>query len=247
MTSINKNNQLIIIDESTETHNWWFKECFHSWEPITFMIFDKYLNQSNYLIDIGAWIGTTCLYGSKISKGVYAIEADPHSIIDLKKNIIINGAVNIRLCEEPIFNKKTQIYFGPYETDWNTSSSHIRIEKKDDKDQLMATTTYRAFLDEYQIRDVGLVKVDIEGGEEHIINDLFDETIKMRPKPPIYLSFHISWWQDKNIERFQNNWSNYKYIYHDDLIIPIECVNSFLEENPMAALLFTDQLFAIDH
>ena len=47
---------------------------------------------------------------------------------------------------------------------------------------------------------VSLIKVDIEGGEEHILDQLY--AIHSEHKIPMYVSFHHTWWSDKNLDRF---------------------------------------------
>lgn len=48
--------------------------------------------------------------------------------------------------------------------------------------------------------DISLIKVNIESGEKFILNDLYD--IYSKYKVPMYISFHYSWWKDKNLNRF---------------------------------------------
>ena len=48
--------------------------------------------------------------------------------------------------------------------------------------------------------EISLIKVDIEGGEEFILNDLF--ILNAKYKMPLYISFHYDWWKDKNLNRF---------------------------------------------
>ena len=50
------------------------------------------------------------------------------------------------------------------------------------------------------ISNISLIKVDIEGGEEYILNDLYD--IHIKNNTPLYISFHYLWWNDKNLNRF---------------------------------------------
>ena len=65
------------------------------------------------------------------------------------------------------------------------------------------TITLESIITNYQINpsEIGLIKVDIEGGEENILNDLND--IYTKYKIPIYVSFHLTWWNDKNLDRFE--------------------------------------------
>jgi hypothetical protein len=46
-----------------------------------------------------------------------------------------------------------------------------------------------------------LIKVDIEGGEEYILNDLHE--LYNVYHIPLYISFHYSWWQNKDLDRFE--------------------------------------------
>jgi hypothetical protein len=88
---INKNNELFLIEnnESNQNLSFW-KDIYSEWENETFEIFDKYLSKDKIFIDIGGWIGTTAMYGSRKSKHVYSIEADNHSFNDMMINLKTN-------------------------------------------------------------------------------------------------------------------------------------------------------------
>jgi hypothetical protein len=49
--------------------------------------------------------------------------------------------------------------------------------------------------------EVSLIKVDIEGGEEFILDDL--HRISELHKIPVYVGMHYNWWKDKNLDRFK--------------------------------------------
>jgi len=59
-----------------------------------------------------------------------------------------------------------------------------------------------SIIENYQIdvSEISLIKVDIAGGEEHILNDLLGICYKYNIA--IYVSFHYTWWDDKNLDRF---------------------------------------------
>ena len=85
-----KNNEKFLINNSIiENLNFW-KNIYPTWEQDTFAVFDKYLKKDKVFIDIGAWIGTTSMYGSRKSKHVYSVEADSLSIKDLSQNLSDN-------------------------------------------------------------------------------------------------------------------------------------------------------------
>src|SRR5690606_6717528 len=60
------------------------------WEPLTFRIFDSFLDADHSFIDIGAWVGPTALYGSTRAQHCYAIEPDPVAFKTLRQNVSLN-------------------------------------------------------------------------------------------------------------------------------------------------------------
>ena len=85
----------------------------------------------------------------------------------------------------------------------NDSTSQIYYsEEMSDEYYLNETITLESIIKIYNINtnEVSLIKVDIEGGEENILNNLF--TIKNTYNIPLYISFHYELWKDKNLDRF---------------------------------------------
>jgi FkbM family methyltransferase len=208
---INKNNEYLLIlnDINNINLNFW-KNTYSHWESTTFDIFDQFLTSDKIFIDIGGWIGTTCIYGSRKSKHVYVVEADQLSIIDMKKNIYINNINNnITLIKNAIYNvDNLDIMFGNNqflnESKLNDSTSHLILDSSlaNTNTYLVKTITIQKIIEKYNIDlfNISLIKIDIEGGEEHILNDLF--FLKKEYNIPLYISFHYDWWLDKNLERF---------------------------------------------
>jgi len=195
---INKNNIFFFVenDNSDINLNFW-KNNYLNWEKETFEIFDKLLVKSKIFIDIGGWIGTTCIYAAKKSKWAYVVEADTTSFKYLSKNCELNTN-NITLINKAIFNiDNKDISFGKNEyisnSTFNESMSQIQINK---------TITIDTIINTYNIdlNNISLIKVDIEGGEENIMNEL--NNLHKEHKIPIYLSFHYTWWKNKDLDRF---------------------------------------------
>ena len=63
-------------------------------------------------------------------------------------------------------------------------------------------------IEKYQIGDLALIKVDIEGGEENIMVDVL--SYSLAHNVPVYLSFHYSWWANKDISRFTAMFTKFK-------------------------------------
>ena len=211
-SKIYKNNELFLIENNVSNENLFFWQNIYSqWENETFEIFDKYLSKDKIFIDIGGWIGTTAMYGSRKSKQVYSIEADNCSFNDMLINLKTNCENNFTLINKAIFNvDNIEIMFGKNiyleNSKMNDFTSHIYNDKITDiitDDYYMTETiTLKSLIEQYQINasEISLIKVDIEGGEENILNELYD--IRIKSNVPLYISFHYSWWKDKNLNRF---------------------------------------------
>jgi len=210
---IYKKNELFLIENNENNQNLFFwKNHFNNWENIRFEVFDKYLSPDKIFIDIGGWIGTTAMYGSRKSKYVYSIEADNKSFNDMNINLKTNCINNYTLINKAIFNiDNIKIKFGKNlfleNSKMNDSTSQIYkddIDIKEESDDLYLkeTITIQSIIENYKINpyEISLIKVDIEGGEENILNDLFE--IYNKYNIPLYISFHYSWWNDKNLDRF---------------------------------------------
>jgi FkbM family methyltransferase len=214
---IYKNHELFLIknDESNQNLSFW-KNIYSRWENGTFAVFDKYLSKDKIFIDIGGWIGTTSMYGSRKSKQVYSIEADNKSFNDMMINLTTNCINNYTLINKAIFNiDDIKVKFGRNihlpNSKINDSTSQIYSDNIITNDYYLADTiTIETIINKYQINasEISLIKVDIEGGEENILQDLFDIHIKY--SIPLYISFHYSWWKDKNLDRFSFLSSNIK-------------------------------------
>ena len=243
MTTLIKNGTNIIIDPNSERYTWWIR-YFIAWEIETFKVFDIYLKPNQNFIDIGAWVGTTSLYGGYKSDKVFSIEPDPNSLIDFKKNIKINNLDNkILICEQPIAGTVKEVIFGPNDYigcgTWNESISYIKNKKSNNLDIVFTTITFKEFIKKYNIDNVSLIKIDIEGGEEDIIEDIFQEAENLK-NPSIYLSFHLDWWKDKNINRFEKHWNKYKYNYYQLKLIQNTEIANIIIQNPFESILFSD-------
>jgi FkbM family methyltransferase len=207
--TIYKNKELFLIENSVSDQNLLFwKNIYSNWENETFQVFDKYLSQDKIFIDIGGWIGTTSMYGSRKSKHVYSIEADHKSFDDLTNNLKTNCCENYTLIKKAIFNvDNIKIKFGKNtflpNSKMNDSTSQIYSDDTVTNEYyLVETITIENLIKNYEINisEISLIKVDIEGGEENILNDLFDIHIKYNI--PLYIRFHYTWWKDKNLDRF---------------------------------------------
>jgi FkbM family methyltransferase len=205
---LSKNDITFFVEKNTQDPNlnFWLN-VFSYWENETFAVFDKFLNKDKIFIDIGGWIGTTCIYSSKKSKHVYVIEADSCSFKDLSKNCNLNSR-NITCINKAIHNiNDIDIYFGKnkfmHNSKANDSTSQIYENNIGNDCYIVKTITLQDIINTYNIvtNQISLIKVDIEGGEEIILDDLFK--FYSETSTPMYISFHYSWWNNKDLDRFK--------------------------------------------
>jgi FkbM family methyltransferase len=200
------NGTPLLFDSKVDNNGHFWGQIFPKWEPETFGVFDKHLSPDKDFLDIGAWIGTTCMYAATKSRHVIAVEADPISASSLRRNIELNNK-NITVVEQAIYNKDDDtIVFGKNRymaaSKWNDSTSQIVSPEQANADDIkVKTITVATLIERHNLSNLSLIKVDIEGGEEYILNDLFQ--IHEKLNVPMYVSFHYSWWNNKDLHRFK--------------------------------------------
>ena len=210
LIKIYKNNELFLIENNETNQNLSFwKDIYNKWENDSFELFDKYLSQDKIVIEIGGWIGTSTMYFSRKSKHVYSIEADTQSFNDMMINLQTNCDQNYTLINKAIYNiDNIKIKFGKNvflpNSKMNDSTSQIYIDDIITNEfYFIDTITIKNIIENYQINtsEIALIKIDIEGGEEYILDELYD--IHLKYAIPLYIRFHYTWWKDKNLERFE--------------------------------------------
>ena len=201
---IKKNNETFFIPQGGQNNSFW-EIHYPNWEPETFDILDAFLTKDTTFIDIGAWVGPVSMYASRKSKEVYSVEADSRSICFLKKNCRNNCEENIHFIHKAIYSKSNEnVLFGKNtflpNSALNDSTSHIVSGIEGAEGYSITTISFSDLIRKLNPKDISLIKVDIEGGEENILHDLFSfhETHSV----PLYISFHVDWWKNKNLTRF---------------------------------------------
>jgi FkbM family methyltransferase len=212
----------------------WFMQAIKlgDWESNTFTTFLSVKDPNKWALDIGGWIGPTAIWLSQNFKSVVVVEADGVALSALKANLKTSNCNNCLIIDKPIYSESgKQLWFGTNgfrAGKLGESTSQLRVAGKA-TDIPITTISIKDILDEKGREDLAFIKVDIEGGEEFIIPALFEEASEIGS--PIWLSFHISWWHDKNIERFKEWFRMSSNVDANELI-------KKLEQNPMCDVLF---------
>ena len=201
----------IFNEENNEKiHNFrWLVDSLKSqtWEPFTFEVFNKNKDKDKVAIDIGGWIGPTTIFLSKKFKEVVTIEADIVAFESLTKNLKDNFCENVTLHNKAFYNSKSNtIFFGvnnfQFEPMFGSSTSQTKTESNNNTDYIIETINIFDIIKDVDPNNIALIKVDIEGGDE----DIFEELMLVGSKYgwKIWISFHYGWWKDKNVDRFNH-------------------------------------------
>jgi FkbM family methyltransferase len=187
------------VQSSPQYTAFWERVAGDTWEPNTLRILREYLKPNETMLDIGAWIGPTVLYGAQFAKNVVAIEPDPVAHGELSANLALNpkteGRVEVvNVCLAPTSSPVTLYCGGFHHTDTSSfgdsMTSLLSSPVTDEQSQVQVQGITIAELEaRCDFSDLGFVKMDIEGGEYVLLTTMGDFFNTYRPT--LYISFHV--------------------------------------------------------
>lgn len=186
MRTIRK-NKLTFQISADQHQRFWTKVEDGSWEPETFAVFDRFVNQATTYLDVGSWEGPTLLYAGQLAKTACGFEPDPVAFAGLERNLAANPQIrNIRIFNSCIAAETGETQFGSRSGGGDTMSSMLFSEGQ----TVWTVPTIR--LDEFVAREKleapFFIKIDTEGGEYSILPSL--DPFFRRYHPTLYLSTH---------------------------------------------------------
>jgi len=152
-----------VFDCDPESWRYWRFVDSGKWEANTLAIYRKLLGKNDECLDIGAYIGPTALYASRLCKMVYCLEPDPKNHELLLKNIRLNRAQNIRARRVGLYHEHATLSFGN-PAGLGTSGSSLLFGGEQDAVSIDCVTLGDV-LAHWDLRRVKLTKIDIEGAE----------------------------------------------------------------------------------
>lgn len=161
------------------------------WEPETFRIFDRHITPETLFLDIGAWIGSTALYGAQRAARCVAFEPDPVAFAALTANLAANAAQEwaqrLEILDCAINKDGASFTLGGSAEGADSMSSALfpgRVNQWTVKARRLPDVleAYR------QPGQPVFMKIDIEGGEYDLLPAIRD--ILADPLVTAYISFH---------------------------------------------------------
>ena len=150
---------------------------FGIWEPEISHLISQILKPGDVFVDVGANVGYDTLLGSSLvgSRGqVIAIEASPTTFVELNKNIALNNSTNIRTVNAAVSDRVGTLDL--FEISARNCGAATTLAGRGGK--LIASVDARPLaqiLTPAEMHGVRLVKIDVEGAEPMILNNILDE------------------------------------------------------------------------
>jgi FkbM family methyltransferase len=159
------------------------------WDKETFDWVEK--NRGDKIFwDIGAWIGPFTIFGSRLFSKVIAFEPDKIASNVLSQHIKDNNINNVIIETRGLYKENTEVNFGfiggKYGDSLSSINHHSPLGLK------IKTLTIEEAIKQHGYP--GFLKIDIEGGEEYLIDDL----IKYRFEK-MCMSNHGTYMKDRKI------------------------------------------------
>lgn len=162
-------------------------------------IIDKFVRPEHTFIDLGAWVGSHSLYASTIAKRVLAVEPDPVAFKILAENAANNSDGNIYWLRTAISNHHGVITLGSGLLGASTTrvNSHEGAgigAWQEGQTFGIECITLRKLVQDFYVEDPLFIKMDVEGSEEQILQDI---DFFAEHKPTMYLELHPFWWKNE--------------------------------------------------
>ena len=151
---------------------------FGLWEPnLTAWIADR-LKPGDVFVDVGANIGYFSLLASKLvgqTGRVVAIEPSPRTFELLRRNLDLNAARNVRPVNVAVSDREEelQLFLPPGSDSLRTTVvQSLAGQQNYTPGSCVQALPLAAILESHEIQAARLIKIDVEGYEEHVIPSL---------------------------------------------------------------------------
>ena len=138
------------------------------------------LDNLDLVLDIGANSGLfSLLCVNKGVKKVYAFEPNKESLINLNS---VTKNLNIEIVDKAVYTKDEDLkfYIDPTNTTIGSlSKEHLEIHANSLEEVVVPAISLKTFVKQNNIDKISLVKIDIEGAEYEIIDELEDEVFNI--------------------------------------------------------------------
>ena len=165
-------------EDPSDDHNLDFKVINETWIENVYRIHQGQFFGGGVFVDIGANIGAVSLFVDSFNKDreddskikVYSVEPEPNNLYLLNKNIENNPTENITIVNNAIWYEEKMVSIS------NRGGNSSILDLEEDSSEVLAITLETLFLT-YDIKEVDVMKIDIEGAEFDLIINTPAETL----------------------------------------------------------------------
>lgn len=166
------------------------------WETETYSVLDRFLCAEKTFVDIGAWIGPLAIYAAK--KGVarvVCVEADTHALRCLEAATVANACTNVQVIPKALWptdgwvTMRANTFLAQSMLGDSTSQA---VQDGGSSGVRVPCVTLDGLAELGAFDNTCLVKIDIEGGEQHVCIELL--RLCHSRAIPLLMAFHVSWW-----------------------------------------------------
>jgi FkbM family methyltransferase len=198
-----------------------FKVLGYSYYSLYFLFKEVFISNEYYfttstpsplIIDCGANLGMAVLYFKKLypSARIIAFEANKHIYQLLEENVKANNLNDIELHNVALYDTETEISFF-IDNNIGTLLGSVRETRGGSTEMKVKTRRLSSYL--MHVDAVDLIKIDIEGAEIEVLNDLFNTAVINKSKEYI-IEYHHNIGNDKSVlssflQKFEVNGFNY--------------------------------------
>jgi len=166
-------------EDPSYDHNLDLKVFNETWVENVYRIHEGHFSGKRVFVDIGANIGAVSIFVDSFNKNrdddqkikVYAVEPEPNNLHLLNENIKNNPTENITVVNNAIWHTKSMVSI----SNLGANSSIVDLEKEN-KTDVLAITLENLF-SIYNIKEVDVMKIDIEGAEFDLILNTSKKTL----------------------------------------------------------------------
>lgn len=168
-------------------HRWW-KVFVEQWEADTFRAYRVFIRPGDTVVDVGAWIGPTVMFATACGAGrILAIEPNPacRPYLDALKQCVPYYQTELLICPTGVFSAAGNAEFGIPGGDDLAARASASLSGRGAR---IEVDTLPSLLAKYGVTDPALVKIDIEGAEFVITDQI--AALSEVPGIRVFLSLH---------------------------------------------------------
>ena len=155
---------------------------------------DQLVQSDKNFVDIGAHIGTWSWVAAKKAKHTYSFECNPHVYNCLCANIGLKGLSHKTTTYNTALSDKNELSTYYFRSDDGGGNGLVRLNENDDKLNKLTVTTKK--LDDYDISNIGFMKIDVEGAELNVLKGATKTLMESD-----YPKFIFECWSEDQVEK----------------------------------------------